>query len=198
MNYLAHAYLSFNHPEILVGNMISDFVKGKKQFDYPETIHKGIVLHRRIDEYTDMHPQTKRAKEFFKADYRLYSGAFVDVIYDHFLACDKNEFPNPAALAQFSRQVYITLESYSAILPDPFLKMLPYMKSKDWLLNYRQMQGLEKSLQGVVHRALYLHESAIAFSIFNDAYLDLRDCYEHFFPELKKFTVEQVSNLLDN
>ncbi len=35
MNYLAHAYLSFNDPEILVGNMISDFVKGKKKFDYP-------------------------------------------------------------------------------------------------------------------------------------------------------------------
>lgn len=30
MNYLAHAYLSFDEPEILVGNMISDFVKGKK------------------------------------------------------------------------------------------------------------------------------------------------------------------------
>lgn len=35
MNYLAHAYLSFNDPEILVGNLISDFVKGKKKFDYP-------------------------------------------------------------------------------------------------------------------------------------------------------------------
>jgi len=30
MNYLAHAYLSFDHEEILVGNLISDFVKGKK------------------------------------------------------------------------------------------------------------------------------------------------------------------------
>ena len=36
MNYLAHAYLSFNDPEILVGNMISDFVKGKKKADNVE------------------------------------------------------------------------------------------------------------------------------------------------------------------
>ncbi len=35
MNYLAHAYLSFNDPDVLAGNMISDFVKGKKKFDYP-------------------------------------------------------------------------------------------------------------------------------------------------------------------
>ena len=30
MNYLAHAYLSFGDPDVLTGNMISDFVKGKK------------------------------------------------------------------------------------------------------------------------------------------------------------------------
>ena len=84
MNYLAHAYLSFNDPEILVGNMISDFVKGKKKFDYPIRIQSGITLHRMIDTFTDEHPATKEAKEFFRAYYRLYSGAFIDVVYDHF------------------------------------------------------------------------------------------------------------------
>jgi acyl carrier protein phosphodiesterase len=43
MNFLAHAYLSFNNPEILVGNMISDFVKGSRQFQYPEAIQNGIT-----------------------------------------------------------------------------------------------------------------------------------------------------------
>ena len=66
MNYLAHAYLSFNHPEIVVGNMISDFVKGKKKFDYSEGIQKGITFHRAIDEFTDSHPTTKKAKEFLR------------------------------------------------------------------------------------------------------------------------------------
>ena len=53
MNYLAHAYLSFNDQEILTGNMISDFVKGKKKFDYPSRIQAGINLHRLIDNFTD-------------------------------------------------------------------------------------------------------------------------------------------------
>ena len=88
MNYLAHAYLSFNEPGILTGNMISDFVKGRKKFDYPPQIKKGIELHHAIDEFTDNHPATKQAKEFFRSDYRLYSGAFVDIVYDHFLAND--------------------------------------------------------------------------------------------------------------
>ena len=110
MNYLAHAYLSFNTPGILTGNMISDFVKGKKKFDYNETIQKGITLHRAIDEFTDSHSVTKEAKIFFKADYRLYSGAFVDVVYDHFLATDENEFTEQT-LKDFSFKTYQLLQA---------------------------------------------------------------------------------------
>ena len=55
MNFLAHAYLSFNEPEIWVGNMISDFVKGQKKLEYPEGIQTGIQIHRNIDEFTDTH-----------------------------------------------------------------------------------------------------------------------------------------------
>jgi acyl carrier protein phosphodiesterase len=66
MNFLAHAFLSFNDKDLLTGNMISDFVKGKKRYDYPISIQKGITLHRAIDEFTDCHPVTAKAKEFFR------------------------------------------------------------------------------------------------------------------------------------
>src|SRR5262250_3396363 len=105
MNYLAHAYLSFNDDQTLVGNMVSDFVKGKKKFDFTEGIQKGITLHRAIDTFTDSHEATKLAKEIFRPSYRLYSGAFVDVAYDHFLATDLNEFTDQT-LEEFSANVY--------------------------------------------------------------------------------------------
>ena len=36
MNYLGHAFLSFNNADILTGNMIADHVKGKLALDkYP-------------------------------------------------------------------------------------------------------------------------------------------------------------------
>ena len=63
MNYLAHAYLSFRHPGLLTGNMISDFIKGKKQYDYPDHIQLGIRLHRAIDAFTDNHPATREMRE---------------------------------------------------------------------------------------------------------------------------------------
>ncbi len=196
MNYLAHAYLSFNKPEILVGNMISDFVKGKTKFNYPKGIQGGIALHRAIDEFTDAHPATKKAKEFFRPAYRLYSGAFIDVVYDHFLAVDTKEFENSAALQNFSLQVYHTLEENYSLLPHQFQNFFPHMKQHNWLYNYQFLYGMEMSFGGLVHRAAFIHESTTAFTIFNKNYNALQDCYAIFFPTLKKFAANYVSNLL--
>ena len=196
MNYLAHAYLSFNQPEILLGNMISDFVKGKRKFDYSTGIQKGIALHRVIDEFTDNHSATKEAKEFFRPAYRLYSGAFIDVVYDHFLAQDKNEFLTAEKLQDFTDRVYQTLEENSLLLPSRFQMLFPHMKEHNWLYNYQFSSGIESSLGGLVRRAKYLNESATAFNILNNNYDELKHCYESFFPELKIFSSGYLRNLL--
>jgi acyl carrier protein phosphodiesterase len=196
MNYLAHAYLSFNQPEILVGNMISDFVKGKTKYNYSPGIQNGIALHRAIDEFTDAHPATKKAKEFFRPAYRLYSGAFVDVVYDHFLSLDTKEFKDATSLQNFTDQVYTILEENISILPQPFQNFFPHMKQHNWLFNYQYSYGMEVSFRGLVHRAAYIKESATACAVFNKNYQELKDCYEIFFPTLKKFASHYTSNLL--
>ena len=188
MNYLAHAYLSFNRPGILVGNMISDYVKGKKKYDYPGQIQQGIAVHREIDRFTDAHPATKQAKEIFRPAYRLYGGSLMDVIYDHFLALDENEFTDES-LKAFTTNTYAMLDQFTHLFPEKFSRMYPYMRSQDWLYNYRYRLGIERSLAGVVRRAKYLEESDTAYILFNEHYDRLRNLYQLFFPELKSMTV---------
>jgi acyl carrier protein phosphodiesterase len=196
INYLAHAYLSFHNPEILVGNMISDFVKGRKKFVYPDTIQKGITLHRYIDTFTDAHEATREAKEVFRPHYRLYSGAFIDVVYDHFLANDGSEFTD-RPLLDFSQEVYTVLDSNKAWLPPYFALMFPYMRSQNWLFNYRERWGIEKSMGGLVRRSAYLTESQTAFSLFEQYYQLLEDCYRHFWAEAKPFAKSKFEELLN-
>ena len=195
MNLLAHAYLSFNEPAILAGNMISDYVKGKKKFDYPPEIQKGMTLHRAIDEFTDQHEVTYIAKQYFKADYRLYAGAFVDVLYDHFLANDKEQFIDDENLNIFCQSTYSSLQLNAFLLPQQFQQMLPYMQSQNWLYNYKYKSGIEKGFGGLVRRAAYLSESAVAFNIFNEHYNDFQICYNEFFPALKLFAIQQLYDL---
>jgi acyl carrier protein phosphodiesterase len=194
MNYLAHAYLSFDDDEILVGNLISDFVKGKNKFNYPERIQKGITLHRAIDTFTDEHPATKLAKNIFRPHYRLYSGAFVDVVYDHFLATDTNEFTEES-LEVFSQKVYHAIDKHQQVLPERFARMFPYMKLQNWLFNYRTLTGTEMSFGGVVRRARYLDESKTASILFEKNYKELQAYYNSFFPDVKSFTHRMFEEL---
>jgi len=196
MNYLAHAWLSFNNPGILVGNMISDYVKGKKQYDYPGIIHKGILLHRAIDDFTDTHAVTREMKKFFKPHYRLYAGAFCDVVYDHFLANDSGEFTGEGQLTAFARATYNILEENFVVLPPPFQKMLPYMTAHDWLSNYKSRWGIEKSFEGLVRRSEFLTESTTAFELFNRYYTEMEALHHQFYPDVKKFAAHQLQQLL--
>jgi acyl carrier protein phosphodiesterase len=192
MNYLAHAYLSFQREEILVGNMISDYVKGKKKFDYSQNIQKGINLHRAIDTFTDNHAVTKAAKQFFRPAVGLYAGAFLDVVYDHFLATDQQEFENDAALMKFSLTTYQLLEKHKTVFPERFSRMFPGMQKYNWLYHYQFTWGIERSLTGLVSRAVYLTDAAPAFKIFEKNYDALKDYYQSFFPELKKYTEHEL------
>lgn len=196
MNFLAHAWPSFNEPEILAGNMISDFVKGKRQFDFPRDVIKGIRLHRAIDEFTDNHPATAEVKNFFKPYYRLYSGAITDVVFDYFLANDKNEFSHRDELKSFSESSYKKLDSFQSIFPDNFKRVYGYMKEQNWLYNYGEEWLIRRSLQGLERRAKFLEESGIAYQVFTDNKISMLERYTLFFPEVKAFAAHTLAGLL--
>jgi acyl carrier protein phosphodiesterase len=195
MNYLAHARLSFDDAEILAGNLISDFVKGKKKFDYPPAIRDGISLHRSIDAFTDSHDSTAEAKSFFRPAYRLYSGALADVVYDHFLANDPTEFPDDS-LAAFADNTYRQLGENQEFFPEKFRSMFPYMRTQNWLLNYRTKEGIFSSFAGLSRRAIAMPGPEAAYEVFETHYHDLEACYTHFFPSLKAFAYNTLLELL--
>jgi acyl carrier protein phosphodiesterase len=225
MNYLAHAYLSFGLPAITVGNLISDFVKGKQKFMYPAAIRQGIVLHRAIDTFTDTHAITREAKVFFREPYGLYAGPLVDVAYDHFLANDplifggSGEANDPLAFAErgeaaighpfaeqggtgsgadlkaFAQQTYAQVQENEAFLPERFARMFFYMRTQDWLYNYRFRQGILDSFCGLARRAAYMGSAEAAGRLFETHYTQLQACYREFFPELKEFAWQTLQQL---
>jgi acyl carrier protein phosphodiesterase len=181
----------------VVGNLISDFVKGKKKLDYPPGIQRGITLHRAIDGFTDTHAVTRRAKGVFRANYGLYAGPLVDVAYDHFLANDEGAFPGEAgaSLKSFSQRTYAQAGEWDEWFPERFRRMFPYMRSQDWLYNYRYREGIFNSFAGLARRAAYMPDPAAACRLFDEHYAELGACYREFFPALKEFaniTLEEL------
>jgi acyl carrier protein phosphodiesterase len=201
MNYLAHAYLSFGIPAITVGNLISDFVKGKHKFDYPPDIQQGIALHRAIDTFTDGHALTRDAKSFFREDYGLYSGPLVDVVFDHFLANDTlifsaaGESASGSGLKSFAAKTYEQVAANEALLPERFARMFYYMRTQDWLYHYRYKQGIINSFGGLARRATYMGDPDQAGRIFETHYSELAACYKEFFPELQEYALRTLQQL---
>jgi acyl carrier protein phosphodiesterase len=154
-------------------------------------------LHRQIDEFTDSHEATRVAKEIFRPAYRLYSGAFIDVVYDHFLANDAELFTEES-LKSFSTRVYNNLEINRTWFPARFADMFRYMRTHDWLFNYRFQWGIEKAFGGLVRRSLYLKESDTAFRIFTSNYQLLQECYRQFWADLYSHSKRQFNLLQDS
>jgi len=193
MNFLAHAILSFNDPDILTGNMISDHVKGKSQYDFSPGIQKGIRLHRAIDRFTDLHPVTKAAKNLLSPAAGPYAGALIDIVYDHFLALDDQQTPD-TGWHEFAQSVYRELNSRLEILPVTFARLLPYMTEYNWLVNYRHLPQIQQSFRGLARRAKYFSNADEAFSLLQNHYPAFQLHYDSFFPDLKNFVHQEWNN----
>jgi acyl carrier protein phosphodiesterase len=178
----------------MAGNFMGDFVKGKSYRQlYDAGIIKGIELHRSIDEFTDSHPVVTESKNRLRPTYRHYSGVIVDVFYDHFLARNWNEF-HSESLETFAQKSYQTILSFDPILPDELKRMLPYMIKGNWLLNYREIEGIHQALSGMARRTPYDSKMDKAVSDLREHYEAFNKEFMEFFPQLDLFCKEFLSN----
>lgn len=182
MNYLAHSFLTFTDAQI-VGQFLEDHIKNKQRYTFPIDIQEGITLHRAIDTFTDSHPAIHEAKKVFSPLVRLYSGAFVDVCMDYFLANDK-KLLTPTLWKKHSARVYKVLNENVHYFPEYFKNMLFRMEQDDWLYNYREDQGIEFSIRNVLNKAQYLEKNIPVFETFLKEKNYLESCYNLFFGDL--------------
>jgi acyl carrier protein phosphodiesterase len=195
LNYLAHAFLSFNNAEILTGNLMNDFVKGKAVLQYSTSIQLGMKLHKFIDVFTDEHSITKNLKKFFQPHYRLYAGAFIDICYDHFLALHFNTYSKDS-LFTFTQKAYAQLDTQQNYFHPTFAKIFPNMKQHNWLYNYQFTWGIQRSFEGLQFRARYIDEVQTAFNLFNEHYITLEKGFLNYFPELFTASKKEYEILL--
>ena len=189
MNFLAHIYLSGEMGDLMVGNFIGDFVKGKKFHDYSHQMVKGIKLHREIDWYTDHHKIVDKSKDRLWKKYRHYAGVIIDMFYDHFLARDWYVYSSET-LEEFTQKAYAVLMKKKNLLPENARYILYYMVKHDWLLAYQHIDGIERALLGMSRRTKFQ-------SHMEKATQDLRADYQLFGEEFHEFFPEIISHARD-
>ncbi|MBL6447866.1 DUF479 domain-containing protein [Fulvivirga sp. 29W222] len=193
MNFLAHLYLSGNNEEIIVGNFIGDFVKGKSYEVYSKDIQLGILLHRNIDEYTDHHKVVLRSKKRLWGKYRHYAAVIVDIFYDHFLAVNWTDFHN-SPLTDYAQYIYELIQSYENQLPKGVKHMLPYMIKHNWLLNYANTNGIHDALSGMARRTTFKSKMDEAVNDLKHHYDEFEGEFKVFFPDVQAFAKDWLKH----
>lgn len=194
MNFLAHAYLSFDQDEILIGNFIGDFVKGKMVETYPKGIRQGIWLHREIDTFTDTHPLVKASQSYLRPTFGHYSTVITDIFFDYFLGKFWDRY-SKKPLEVFCEETYQTISSYKDNLPEQFREMFFWMKSQNWLLNYSTIEGVQKSLTGLSKRARFDSKMELATAFLLEREDEFELIFFAFFKELETFAREKLQEI---
>jgi acyl carrier protein phosphodiesterase len=109
MNHLAHFHLADPQPGLLLGALRADFYKGPISSDLDPDLAAGIMLHRRIDAYTDQHPASMECRRKFSPAIQRYAGILQDLAFDHFLARHWDRFCDHG-IDLFCARVYTVLK----------------------------------------------------------------------------------------
>ncbi len=161
MNHLAHFFLSGDNEDLAIGNFVADFISNRELPQFTEGVKRGIMLHRKIDAFTDAHPVVKQSTKRLHPFHHKYSPVIVDIYYDFLLAknWDKYAVGDPSVwnddLRSFIDKIYNLLTNRHLELPTKLRNRLPRMIADDWLMRYTTYEGL--------HRAFLMIEKHAAF-----------------------------------
>ena len=190
MNFLAHLYLSCDNEDLMIGNFIADFIRNKEVKNYSPEIQKGIVLHRQIDTYTDVHPMVKKGTHRLQKFHHKYSPVIVDVFYDYLLANNWENYSGES-LDEFCNSVYQILESRIGDLPEKLQHRLPTMIEHKWLQAYKTEEGMRYTFKRLSER--------LSKPEYLDGVVDnLLESEEEFHQEFNSFFPEVINYVNEN
>jgi acyl carrier protein phosphodiesterase len=190
VNFLFHLYLSGDDPELMVGNLMGDFVKGRLTGAYPAGIERGIALHRAIDSAAGRSEHFRRSRQRLDPRFGLYRGVLVDLYYDHFLAKDWARY-HPRPLSMYLAETRLTTDLYRRHLPERLVGLLPVI-FEQWLPSYQEPAGIEQALRRMAQRVGRPNPLAEGGGELVRHYEELRADFREFLPEIRGMLAENL------
>ena len=194
MNYLAHIYLSGTNDLLKIGNFMADSIKGHDYEKFDSEIKKGILLHRHIDSFTDMHPIYRQSKHRLHEKYGHYSGVIMDILYDHFLAKNWSKYSDEK-LEDYANDFYQLLQDNYDILTERIKGMMPYMIARNWFVSYATIAGLEMILFQMDYKTKHRANMQEAIVELQDFYTEFESEFFQFFEELELSCQQKLKEL---
>ncbi|MEH6650107.1 MAG: ACP phosphodiesterase [Motiliproteus sp.] len=188
MNFLAHLYFADATPESRVANLMGDYLKGRIAADWQPNLRDGVILHRRIDGYTDSHPLVLQSAARLSARRRRFAGIILDICYDHYLCRHWDRFSDQP-LDRFIEDCYRQLSDYQGYLPESMQRPLRLLIEQDWLSTYADPDTICLVLDRVASRLSQPQRMLGAGEEFIRNYSLFERDFLSFYPQLCQFVL---------
>ncbi|MFN3404222.1 MAG: ACP phosphodiesterase [Cytophagaceae bacterium] len=199
MNYLGYAFICREDKERQVGALINEFVNVRDISKYNLNILQGIKLHELLSDYTHSHEAFNESKSIFPSKYSKLAEKIIPVFYDHFLASDWKLYNQDETLESFAHSTYGNLVEFISILPPKMNKIIPYMISGNWLVNYASIPGLNNLLKDLIKVSTGQASYISALESLMENYSSYKKHFSDYFPDVvtyKNFIMENQKELL--
>lgn len=183
MNFLAHTLLSGSSPEVTVGNLCADFIKGRARRALPAGMQAGFALHQRIDFVTDTHPAVAAAAALIEPRWGRYAPVLLDVYFDHLLAADFAQY-HAEPLERYASATYDLLRRHRHLLPPHAQLATDYMVRQDWLGSYATHAGIALAFARMSRRLKHGIDLAPAIDDLAAHHAAIAGHFTLFWPEL--------------
>jgi len=193
LNYLAHIYLSGNNHRLQIGNFIGDFVKGSKFNDYPPAIRDGIILHRKIDSFTDSHDTVKETIVLLRPTFGRYSGIIADMYFDYFLAVNFRTYSTNKSLYLFAHTFYFFAFLNFNQLPIKVKRFFFHFSSTNRLYKYASLEGLRSSLVIMANYKISVLDPDKTITFLIENHDELESKFQQFFPDIMNYVKAETS-----
>lgn len=186
MNYLGHIYFSNNDPQLAVANLFGDFTKGKKYLEYPEHIQKGVLLHRKIDDFIDHHYDVIQLIHQIRGSLPKVAPIAVDIYFDHLLA--KNwDLYHPVKLPDFLANLYSNIDLSSEPYPADFKHFISLLIERNWMSHYPTEEGLYRMCQGVSNKLSFENALKNGHTVFYDFQNEITSCFHEYMRDANEY-----------
>lgn len=182
MNFLAHVQLSGGNAKLMTGNLVADAYKGNKHSQLIREVQLGVLLHRKIDHFTDTNSMVLSMKKVLTPYFNRYAGIALDVYFDHFLSIHWQKFNNSTLSDEIVKFHSSLAQSYEFI-NDMSREFIEKLIKYNWLNSYGDMDKLEEIFKQMALR-FGIKELNNSILPLNTHYKEIDATFNAFYPLL--------------
>ena len=202
MNFLAHCLIGSRAAgedpgaptarALLAGGFLGDFVKGRVPDSMPADLALGVRLHRRIDAYSNQHPDIRASSDRFPAELRRLAPILVDILCDHLLSRAWSDY-HDQEISRFTGIIYEEMAAHADWLPETGIQFLDYARERDLLARYGDWSVTEGAMRSITRRLKRQELNPLLSEAVPPLLDDLEADFHRYFPDILSHASQWVA-----